>query len=165
MPTILGVDPGLYGAIAQYDTVRGRLDVFDMPTQRGRHDRDIIDEAELLALMTSARDCGVTVAFIEEVGGIPGQSAPAAFNFGCGYGLLRMAARAAGIALEPVPPRSWKAAMRVPADKRAAVARASELIPTHTALWSGGNKKRNEGRAEAALIVLYGERVLKGEKR
>jgi hypothetical protein len=43
-------------------------------------------------------------------------------------------------------------AMLVPADKKAAVNRASELFPNCTAAWS---RQMDHGRAEAAIIALY----------
>jgi hypothetical protein len=41
--------------------------------------------------------------------------------------------------------------------KDASRARASELLPAYSHLWQ---RKRDDGRAEAALIALYGWRQL-----
>lgn len=137
-----------------------------MPTQKreikGRAVRTIIDEAEVLSTLQFFASMGATHLFIEQVQGLPGQSAPAAFNFGMGYGIVRMAARAAGLAIESVPPTLWKAELRVPKDKRAARGRASEMLPMLAHLWP---LQKDDGKAEAAMLSLYGERWIKGGVR
>jgi hypothetical protein len=45
----------------------------------------------------------------------------------------------------------------VPAEKDGARARASQLLPQHAGHWP---LKKHDGRAEAALIALYGWRQL-----
>lgn len=159
-----------------------------MPTMLwgvGASARPAVDEGTVYALFTLYAGMGYTNAFLETVGGLPGQSAPAAFNFGRGYGVLRMALVAAGISIHPAQPATWKAKMGVaswrprskpdttPLDldnpksprqvKQALKAdsrrRASELLPSHAHLWP---LVKHDGRAEAALLCLYGERVLRG---
>jgi len=160
---IIACDPGLSGAIALWCWQTGRLDVVRMPVQQkhiaGRKLRTVIDEGEVLSTLQAFSAMGATHLFIEAVGGLPGQSAPAAFNFGHGYGAVRMAALAAGLALEAIPPAVWKQALKVPKDKHAARHRASEMIPTHKHLWG---MAKDDGLAEAALLALYGERWIKG---
>ncbi len=161
---IVSCDPGLEGAFCLNDWESGRLEVVPMPTQKrqikGRALRDVIDEGEVLSLLQTFAALGATHLFIEQVGGIPGQSAPAAFSFGQGYGAVRMAAMAAGLALETVPPAVWKAALKVPKDKTAARHRASEMLPAHRHLWP---RVKDDGKAEAAMLALYGERWVKGQ--
>lgn len=157
---IVGVDPGLDGAIVMYDAATGGLTPFEMPTLEKpisgkKTTRRIIDEANVLATFQFLADCGAKTAYIEQVSGRTGQSATAAFNFGQGYGVVRMAARAAGLAIEAVTPQVWKLAMRAPKDKGLARARASDLLPTHAHHWK---LKRQDGVAEAALIAVYGSR-------
>ena len=166
---LIAIDPGLTGALACYDVGAGRLDVIDMPTQEivkksarknpktgKKPSRDVIDEVELMALLTTFNDLGYTNLFIEQVGGIPGQSAPAAFTFGYGVGLIVGVARALGMRVERVPAATWKAKLRVPADKREARKRASEILPTHAHLWPF---QKDADRAEAAMLAVYGEMV------
>jgi len=162
---LLAADPGVSGAIAVFD---GRdLRVIDMPVvqrESGGNLRRYIDEHVMVKTMMREAMFGAEDIFVEQVGGMPGQSASRAFNFGWGYGALRTAAIAADLALHAVPPGVWKRAMRAPADKGAAIGRANELFPTFAHLWAkgtGSNEQRS-GRAEAAMLALYGERVLKG---
>lgn len=164
---LIAIDPGLKGAIAFYDPLTGQLEVSDMPLQKKARARkeakNIIDEGELFATIELYAGMGAKHAFIEEVGGMPGQSAPNAFNFGFGAGLLHAFARAVGLSIEPIRPQEWKGALRVPSDTtKAILARASQLIPTHVHLWP---QVSHEGRAEAAMLALYGERVLRGSRK
>lgn len=161
---IIAVDPGVSGAIALNDWACGRLEVIPMPVQHryiaGRKLRTVIDEGEVLSTMQAFASMGATHLFVEAVQGLPGQSAPAAFAFGQGYGTVRVAGMAAGLIIEAVPPAVWKAALKVPKVKAAARQRASEMIPTHRHLWS---MAKDDGLAEAALLSLYGQRWVCGE--
>jgi crossover junction endodeoxyribonuclease RuvC len=160
----IACDPGLGGALCYYEPKLGRMDVEPMPTfkvtQQGKKtNRQKIDEHALYDLIRKWADEGATHIYIEQVNGIPGQSAPAAFNFGAGYGAIRMAAIACGLAVEAVLPAEWKAVLHVPRDKKGARQRASQMIPTHRHLWA---KAGDDGKAEAALLALYGYRHLNG---
>lgn len=155
---ILAVDPGLSGALARYDGQH--LSVIDMPTYvrpagKRQIDRRFIDEAELVRLV---QVCGMEADWliVEQVGGIPNQSASSAFTFGRGVGVIIGAAIGIGLKREEVHPATWKSALKVPADKRAARARASELLPAYSGLWT---RQKNDGRAEASLIALWGWQV------
>lgn len=128
--------------------------------------RKVLDEVEILVLLGMYRDLGGKCFVLEQVNGFPGQSAPRAFNFGWGYGVLRVAALAAGLQLYTIPPATWKNAMRAPKDKLASMQRASELLPHSAALWAKGtgDQAQRSGRAEAAMLALYAERLLGGRK-
>jgi hypothetical protein len=83
--TILACDPGLHGAFAAYDGEN--LSIRDMPTVLATiagKERPRIDEAQVLGLL---RVISAPSRFvIEQVGGTPSQSAPAALVFGYGVG-------------------------------------------------------------------------------
>jgi crossover junction endodeoxyribonuclease RuvC len=155
---ILACDPGINGAFAYYDGTA--LSIRDMPTYVAkagarRTDRRFIDEAAAVNLVRSA-SLDARILVIEQVGGIPGQGASSAFVFGRGVGLIIGAAHAFGLRIEQVPPATWKSALRVPADKRASRARASELLPSYSHLWP---LQKHDGRAEASMIALYGWQI------
>ncbi len=168
---IVGADPGLTGALAL--TWRGELArVDDMPTtkvaRKSKGDKRILDLPGLVDLFAGYRCFGATHFVVEEVGGLPGQSASGAFAFGFGAGALRMAAVSAGLAIEPVTPQRWKGAMRVGTDPEAIRARATEVFPQHAHLWARPPRSTSTksevglGRAEAALLAAYGARILNG---
>jgi len=154
MNLILGVDPGLSGALALYDVVGKRLStVHDMPTiKAGTDSKRIVDESAL-AVWVDVFAKNIMHAFVERVGTRPGESPVAAFSFGCGYGILRGILAANMIPMTFVTPQKWKKALGVPAAKDGARARASQLLPTASPNWS---RAKDDGRAEASLIALYG---------
>lgn len=169
---IVAADPGLTGALAFYDVSNSYLSVADMPVLRSARksggDKLAIDQHELLALMRMWGDFGATHFVVEEVGGLPKQSAPNAFSFGFGCGLLRMAAVVCGYRIEPVTPQRWKAVMRVSTTPMQIRARANEVFPAFAHYWQQGKLTAKSevgiGRAEAALLAAYGERTLTGAR-
>jgi crossover junction endodeoxyribonuclease RuvC len=150
---IVGVDPGLHGALAWTDGYA--LAVRDMPTREA-----IVSGKPRLAIcpvgverMLRTLRIHSTHIVIEQVSGMPGQSGPAAFTFGYGVGLIIGIGQTLGYEIEQVHPSRWKAAMNVPASKDGARARASQAWPRYAGLWT---RKKDDGRAEASLIALYG---------
>jgi hypothetical protein len=153
---ILAIDPGLGGALALYDGAS--LHVSDMPVFRrpmGQRQtlRAMLDETRLIRWIRTSR---ADLVVLEQVGGLPRQSAPAAFTFGRGVGVIVGAAGCYGVPLREVHSSTWKSALGVPADKKHARARASELLPAYAGLWP---LAKHDGRAEAAMLALYAWQV------
>ncbi len=148
---ILGVDPGLNGALAFLDVAAGSLTIHDMPTiEAGVRSKRVVDESTLARLIDPA---AANAAFIEKVGAMPGNGAVSMFGFGVSYGLVRGVVAANLIPVTLVPPQTWKSKLGVPASKEGARARASQLLPAFSHLWP---LAKHDGRAEAALIAYYG---------
>lgn len=149
---ILGVDPGALGALALLTD--GRLSrVSDMPmfrVRRGKTDKAEVDGYTLAALL---RDLAPDIAYIEQVGGLPGQSASAAFNFGRAAGAVEYACKALGIRVEMVAPATWKRAMKLNGGKDDSRAAAMRHWPSESGLFV---RKKDNDRAEAALIAQWG---------
>jgi crossover junction endodeoxyribonuclease RuvC len=157
---ILGIDPGLAGALAVFNADDGGLVVHDAPTLRikpGSNRREL--DLAALASMIDQDASHITHAFLERAGAMPGQGVSSMFSLGQTYGMIRGLLAANFIPLTIVGARTWKAALSVPAAKDGARARASQLLPRHAGLWT---RKKDHGRAESALIALYGARLLKG---
>jgi crossover junction endodeoxyribonuclease RuvC len=153
---ILGVDPGIEGALALYDTtVEKIVSIWDMPTKSimvsGKARKAVCPHG----VVDMFRAIAATHAVIEKVGGIRGQSASAAFNFGAGYGAIMAAAAALDIEIDNPAPILWKAKLKVPAKKEFAIAKATEMVPYMRDQWP---LKKHDGRAEAAMLALYGRR-------
>lgn len=161
---VVTCDPGLTGAFCLYDTKRGSMDLWPMPTftrKVGKADRPFIDEQGIYDLFVGFQVFGATHFVIEEVGGLPRQSAPAAFKFATSYYTSIATARALGMVVERVRPQVWKAKLRIPADKKQARSRASEMIPTHKHHWA---KVKDDGKAEAALLAVWAEMAFRGRR-
>ncbi len=150
-----GVDPGLSGAIAVLDPDSARMCIIDMPifefeTNKTRKRVDPYGIIEFLRTRPLAN------IYIEEVNSSPQQGVVSAFSFGMGRGLLLGLMAGLGIPLTEVKPTQWKKDLRVPADKKAAVLRASQLLPAMAPQFRGPRGGTLDGRAEAALLALYG---------
>ena len=155
MKRILGVDPGGSGALALLEGAK-LIDVVDMPVfmvARGRGFKPEIDTHALIALL---RDWKPDACWFERVGGMDGQSASAAFNFGRVAGNCEAIVKASGTRFDFVSPHVWKGGMKlINAAKDDARAKATNMWP-HLA--ERFRRKMDDGRAEAALIAEYGRR-------
>jgi hypothetical protein len=81
------------------------------------------------------------------------------FGYGESFGLVRGVLAARAVPYTLVTPVTSKRSLQVPKAKDGARARASQLLPASAHLWP---LKHHHGRAEAALLALYGARQLAG---
>ena len=150
---ILGIDPGLSGAIAYIDN--DELLIWDIPTfeitRNGKNKRQI-DLQKLLAIL---KLWPVEKAYLESVNAMPGQGVSSMFQMGRGFGQIEMALAACNIPVTYITPQVWKKSLQVPKDKDGARQRASQLMQQWAHNWP---LKKHDGRAEAALIALYGSK-------
>lgn len=141
---ILGVDPGSSGAIALYwPSAPHTIIAEDVPTVDGA-----INPAALARRLEEARP---SLAMVELVGAMPKQGVSSTFKFGVAYGLVRGVIGAAFIPMHLVTPGKWKKHFRLSSDKEEARALATRLWPAATCF----SRKKDHGRAEAALIARY----------
>jgi hypothetical protein len=142
----LGVDPGLSGAIAFYfPTAPDRVAAEDMPVAAG-----LVDCATLAARIRQMRP---DLAVVERVASRPGQGVASTFKFGAAYGAILGVLGALQIRTVLVTPTTWKKHFALSSDKeqsRALALRTFAKSPEHFA------RKKDDGRAEAALLALYG---------
>lgn len=155
----LGVDPGYGGALAFYVPARDELAIYDMPlfklTKSNGGSKTVLDLIQLAQIVDeNAKDRRV-IAYVETVGARPGMGGSSAFNFGFGAGVIHGICAAHFLRIEGALPQVWKRKLGVPADKDGARAAASRYFPQHAHRWP---LKKHDGRAEAALIALYGSR-------
>lgn len=155
MTAVLGIDPGLSGAVALYLVEDDQMFVGDVPVHELRRNGKLRREVDVHGLANMLAECAKhrPTVWIEHVSSMPGEGAVGAFTFGKVVGLLTGICVANQLVVERVTPSVWKRAMVVPADKDATRARASQLLPQHSHIWP---LKKHDGRAEGALIALYG---------
>jgi crossover junction endodeoxyribonuclease RuvC len=156
---IVGIDPGLSGALFFLDPQLPSVgQAFDLPVHllsRGGKKKRELDVVGLIGMLALRQ---LTHGFIETAGAMPGQGVSSVFAFGKCYGVILGVLAARSVPLTLVPPVRWKRALGVSKDKDG-WARASQLLPEAAHQWS---LKRHDGRAEAALIAVYGARQLAG---
>lgn len=155
MKIILGIDPGCSGAIA---AVKGQklVSVFDMPTVErkvGKSVKRFVAPHELhteLAAFLIDHECE---CFIEQVSAMPGQGVTSMFNFGRSLGNVEGVLASLKIRYHFVPPLTWQRAVRLTGGKEGARALAMQMFPEMSSAFS---RVKDNGRADAALIALYG---------
>lgn len=138
----VGIDPGKTGAIAILDG-DALVAVHDMPVIDGQV------SAALVALLVGQR---LEHATVERVAARPGQGVSSTFGFGFSAGVVHGVFGALRTPVDIVTPATWKRHFRLGADKDESRARAIERWPQHAAQFA---RKRDDGRAEAALIALW----------
>jgi len=94
---------------------------------------------------------------LEQVASRPGQSSVATFRFGMGYGALIACVAANKTPMHLVTPSKWKKHFNLSSDKDTSRQLAIQRFPDHYERFA---RKKDDGRAEASLIALYGAEVL-----
>lgn len=147
--TILGIDPGVSGALVLVSD--GDLHVHDMPVVEVRGKR-VIDAARLTGLLSTGFPFRPDMVVLEHVQGVQGSGATSAFAFGRGFGLVEGVVTALGLPLTLVRPQTWTKALGVSRDKGQHRLTAGQLWPRHAALFA---RVKDDGRADAALLCHW----------
>lgn len=154
---VLGIDPGATGALAVVDGL-DLVALHDMPffeVSRGRGKRKEVDVRTLAEILASV---SVNAIYMEKVGGMTGDGAAEAFQFGRSAGAAEALAKQLGARFVFVTPPVWKRAMGlIGTAKDDARHMASNLWPAKAAEFA---RKKDDGRADAALVAEYGRRAL-----
>lgn len=156
---IIGIDPGINGAIAYYDPALNYLRVDRLPLlwrmvgKKKRHEVDIKE------FFTRLKDCPVTIDTIicEEPHAMPGAGTVSQFAFGSTCGAIRAALTCVTTIrtverLLYVDPSAWKTAVHCPSDKHRARALAQQTFPDYAHHFTAVS---SDGMAEAALMAWY----------
>jgi len=161
---VAGCDPGADGAVAFIDAETCRvIGVVDMPMAGPElMVRDLANE--LLAALDERR-CGHLWVERQNPYAGPGRriGASSAFHLGERYMAVKAIAACHGWPLSIVTASKWKGHYGIRADKALALDCAGRLLPEDAGLWTARRgyctRARAIGRAEAALIGLYGIRT------
>jgi crossover junction endodeoxyribonuclease RuvC len=152
---ILGVDPGIRGGLAivavdANGAAPQLVDAIDIPVP-GVGAKERVD---VLAIRTWIEQHAPQHALIERAQAMPKQGASSGFKYGRAVGAIEAVITCCAIPLTIIEPSVWKKfhAQRG-GDKEAGRQRALQLFPTAHELLA---RKKDHGRAEAALIALAG---------
>jgi crossover junction endodeoxyribonuclease RuvC len=155
----IGVDPGKEGAIAclQDEDVRW---IIDMPMAGGEIATPLLDQMyDSSGFGPWCPVHGVTPVGIERVHSMPKQGVASVFTFGKAYGIMLGYFAANGHRIHHINPGDWKKALHLTGkDKDAARLLAIELWPADAQLFA---RKKDVGRADAALIALHTARLIR----
>lgn len=151
---VIGVDPGLTGAVAVINTETNDLEtVFDMPVTKMKGRKDVID-AYSLNLMLSPFMSRTHFVMIEEVNAMPQQGVVSTFRFGFVTGVVHGIVASYLTEIKTVKPSIWKILMKLSSNKSDSLNSAIQLFPSHAKLFK---RKMDDGRAEASLLAWFGK--------
>ena len=106
---ILGIDPGLSGAIAILEKKKV-LNLFDMPVMaEGKKNKKQLNSAQLVNIIreNSIGEEDIVVV-VEQVNAMPGQGVTSMFNFGQTFGAIKGVCAALNLPIFFVRPSKWK---------------------------------------------------------
>ena len=161
---IIGIDPGLSGAIAILDDSKIK-ELFDMPVMPdGKKNKRQLNSALLVKLINdNIKNLENTVMVVEQVNSMPGQGVTSMFNFGQTFGAIKGICAALGLPIFFVRPAKWKKHFElINSSKDASRTKAIEMYPSISDQLS---KKKDVNKSDAILIArFYSETRFKEEE-
>ena len=152
---IVGIDPGLTGAIAILDNKKV-ISLFDMPVMtEGKKNKRQLNSAQLVNILSEykkRKDDEVSVV-VEQVNAMPGQGVTSMFNFGQTFGAIKGVCAAMGLPIFFVRPSRWKKHFElINASKDSSRTKAIEMYPS---LSNQLTKKKDVNKSDAILIARF----------
>ena len=151
---IIGIDPGLSGAIAVLENNKV-LNIFDIPVMsEGKKNKGQLNSALLVNLLKENINLEEEVAVvIEQVNAMPGQGVTSMFNFGQTFGALKGICAALELPIFFVRPSKWKKYFElINSSKDASRTKAIEMYPK---LSNQLTKKKDVNKSDAILIARF----------
>ena len=151
---IIGIDPGLSGAIAILESNKV-LDIFDIPVMsEGKKNKRQLNSALLVNLLKENINKEEEVAVvIEQVNAMPGQGVTSMFNFGQTFGALKGICAALELPIFFVRPSKWKKHFElINSSKDSSRTKAIEMYPKLSTQLA---KKKDVNKSDAILIARF----------
>ena len=151
---IVGIDPGLSGAIAILEDNKV-LSLFDMPVMsEGKKNKKQLNSAQLVNILRenilNSEDIAVVV---EQVNAMPGQGVTSMFNFGQTFGAIKGVSAALNLPIFFVRPSKWKKHFElINSSKDSSRTKVIEMYPS---LSSQLSKKKDVNKSDAVLIARF----------
>jgi len=151
---VIGIDPGLSGAIA---VIEGNkvLNILDMPVMsEGKKNKKQLNSAQLVNIIKQNVSNDEEVAVIvEQVNAMPGQGVTSMFNFGQTFGAIKGICAALNLPIFFVRPSKWKKHFGlINSSKDASRTKTIEMYPL---LSSQLSKKKDVNKSDAILIAKF----------
>jgi crossover junction endodeoxyribonuclease RuvC len=163
---VLGIDPGLDGAIAALNPAGEVVAARPMPVLAGR--RREIDAGWIVGWLYRIEETegGFALAVVEKVHAMPKQGVSSSFAFGLGYGQVLGVLAALKVPVVLVTPQQWKGAILAGTakDKAAAIAYCRRRWP-EVSLVPDRCRTPHDGLADALCLAEFARRQLVGEDR
>ena len=156
MMLIIGIDPGITGAICFFED-RKIIDLVEMPNMAvGKKNKRQVNGAqvynEILKRIKNYNKKDIKVV-IEQVSAMPGQGVTSMFNFGQSFGVLKGICSAMQLPMYFVRPAKWKKYYSlINSKKDASRTKVIEIFPYISTQLS---KKKDSNKADAILIASF----------
>ena len=149
---IIGIDPGLSGAIAILEN-KNVLKLFDMPVMaEGKKNKKQLNSAQLVNIIKKNINKSDDIAVVvEQVNAMPGQGVTSMFNFGQTFGAIKGVCAALNLPIFFVRPSKWKKYL-INSSKDSSRTKVIEMYPS---LSSQLSKKKDVNKSDAILIARY----------
>ena len=152
---IIGIDPGLSGAIAILENNKV-LNIFDIPVMsEGKKNKRQLNSALLVNLLKeniNNKEEEVVVV-VEQVNAMPGQGVTSMFNFGQTFGAIKGICAALDLPIFLVRPSKWKKHFDlINSSKDSSRTKVIEMYPS---LSSQLSKKKDVNKSDAILIARF----------
>ncbi len=151
---IIGIDPGLNGAIAVLQNNKV-IEIHDIPVMTdGKKNKRQLNSAQLVKLLkNNFQDEADTVVVVEQVNAMPGQGVTSMFNFGQTFGAIKGICAALNLPIFFVRPAKWKKHFDlINSSKDASRTKAIEMYPSISDQLS---KKKDVNKSDAILIARF----------
>ena len=151
---IIGIDPGLSGAIAVLENNKV-LSIFDMPVMpEGKKNKRQLNSAQLVKLLRDniVKNEEISVV-VEQVNAMPGQGVTSMFNFGQTFGAIKGVCAALELPIFFVRPSKWKKHFElINSSKDSSRTKAIEMYPS---LSNDLARKKDVNKSDAILIARF----------
>ena len=151
---IIGIDPGLSGAIAILEDKKV-FSVSDMPVMaEGKKNKRQLNSAQLVNIIKENTNPKEDIAVVvEQVNAMPGQGVTSMFNFGQTFGAIKGICAALSLPIFFVRPSKWKKHFNlINASKDSSRTKVIEMYPS---LSSQLAKKKDVNKSDAVLIARF----------
>ena len=151
---IIGIDPGLSGAIAILQNKKVQS-IFDIPVMsEGKKNKRQLNSAQMVKIIKdNISNIEETVVVVEHVNAMPGQGVTSMFNFGQTFGAIKGICAALGLPIFFVRPSKWKKHFElINSSKDSSRTKAIEMYPS---LSGDLAKKKDVNKSDAILIARF----------
>ena len=151
---IIGIDPGLSGAIAILEDNKV-LGIYDIPVMsEGKKNKRQLNSAQLVKIIReNINPEDEIVVVVEQVNAMPGQGVTSMFNFGQTFGAIKGICAALELPIFFARPSKWKKHFElINSSKDASRTKAIEMYPS---LSNELAKKKDVNKSDAILIARF----------
>ena len=151
---IIGIDPGLSGAIAVMHDKKV-INMYDMPLMaEGKKNKRQLNSSQLVNIIKeNINEDEEAVVVVEQVNAMPGQGVTSMFNFGQTFGAIKGVCAALNLPIFFVRPSKWKKYFElINSSKDSSRTKVIEMYPS---LSSQLAKKKDVNKSDAILIARY----------